>query len=145
MPKKLHEIKGFDSGTVSALSGVDIPDDANTSSKDLENHSTHGKLMGRGGDKPYSLTNQFMDANTSLTKSSVTLTISTMVGNWGWHRNGNPCGYFMLNTPTQTYYFYTNAIIGTADPFSYEDVLVEKNAIGVNFVTDLDLLSLGEF
>ena len=144
MPKKLHEIKGFDSGTVSALSGVDIPDDANTSSKDLENHSTHGKLMGRGGDKPYSLTNQFMDANTSLTKSSVTLTISTMVGNWGWHRNGNPCGYFMLNTPTQTYYFYTNAIIGTADPFSYEDVLVEKNAIGVNFVTDLDLLTLGE-
>tara|TARA_E500000305_G_scaffold31974_1_gene24217 strand:- start:23704 stop:28176 length:4473 start_codon:yes stop_codon:yes gene_type:complete len=53
MPKKLHEIKGFHTGTISNPSETDVPADSNVSSLDIDNHLSAGSLKGRYGNKSY--------------------------------------------------------------------------------------------
>ena len=117
MPKDIHEIKGFHRGTITTPSEVDIPDDAASSSLDIDNHSVGGILSGRYGDKTYhsdgfGTTTYQIETTTVLCVADVSdsldgkyFVISSPVNNyliWFSTGGGVPPG---LSASTETYVF----------------------------------------
>ena len=109
MAKKLHEIKGFHRGTITTPSEVDIPDDSNVSSLNLDNHGTDGNLKGRGGDKLLDLTG-FKDADASTPSAeSVTISFTNDVDNANaGYLSGDISNYALINSIDTEYYIWWN-------------------------------------
>ena len=92
MPKRLHEIKGFNVGTITTPSETDIISDAASYSLDIASNNVDGKLSGRNDDKYYA-SNSFVDTYTSTAASFTITTVADSSSNLSQT-------YFYVSLPT---------------------------------------------
>ena len=72
MPKELHEIKTFLTGTITSPDAKDIPEDAAQESLNIDPVSSDGKLIGIGKDEV--ITDYIEDAPVSFDSNSMKVT-----------------------------------------------------------------------
>ena len=98
MPKKLHEIKGFNAGIITSPDQTDLPEDATPYSLDVSADNGDGMLVGRYADK-----NLQADGWNDNITSVGEVTSITCVASVESSLNSK---YFSISTPSQVYKIY---------------------------------------
>jgi len=122
MPKKLHELKGFNVGIVTSPDQTDLAEDATPYSLDVSADNGDGMIVGRYSDEVFT-ENGFGSASNSNAQI-VEITCVEMVSS---NLNNK---YFKISTPNDTYVFWFDIQnLGTSPPTTQNEIPIR---IGIN-------------